>query len=133
MLGKLALFALLSILVFIGEVHMYFKFPWYQELIMGVLYNQTEARILTLFAIVHVLFGYMAFVSFYSIFSVEIFGFYGFYPGKTDPASFLSSVYYLSKMTYPLCYTVMYILLGRTQQFMKTAFFQVNSGDLEHR
>ena len=90
-------------------------------------------QVYTLYPVVGLIFGYMALVSAYSIFAIKIPGFYGFYIGKSDPVTFLSFIYYFSKLVYPLCYTTLSILVGGSKELSKTSFFAVFETDAEYR
>lgn len=103
---------------------MYLQYKPISEFLGSILFHQNESFVFTVYFFVDIVFGYMAFVSCYSLFSIKIFGFYGFYPRQTDPITFLTFVYYMSKLTYPLCYTTLYILLGNTDAITRTSFYQ---------
>lgn len=87
------------------------------------MFAQEEIHVYTLYLLVGGFFGYLIFVSVYSIFSIKISGFYGFYKQSTDATTFLSFAYYMAKLTYPLCYTVLYAVLGTSDQLSKTCFY----------
>jgi len=114
----------LSALVFLGELHMYFQFAFVANCLDSILYFGGTYQLYVIFFFVLIFFGYMIYVSCYSIFSIKIFGFYGFYPHKTDPLTYLTFVYHMSKLTYPLCYTTLYILLGRSHHLEDTGFYR---------
>ena len=103
---------------------MYFQYKPVSQFLESLLFIQNESYVFSIFFFVDVFFGYMSLVSCYSLFSIEIFGFYGFYPGQTHPITFLTFVYYMSKLTYPLCYTTLYILLGNSDRLARTSFYQ---------
>lgn len=121
---KFAVLIALSLMVFLGELHMYFQYKPVSEFLGSLLFHKNESYVFSVYFFVDIVFGYMAFVSCYSLFSIKIFGFYGFYPRQTDPITFLTFVYYMSKLTYPLCYTTLYILLGNTEAITRTSFYQ---------
>lgn len=118
---KLAVFVVLSALVFIGQVQMFSIFgqKLLSKFLSKIIFFDTQ---FTTFIIVGLIFGYMSFLSAYSIFSIKIPGFYGFYRKKTDPVTYLSFVYYFSKLIYPLCYTTLIILVSGSREFEQTSF-----------
>ena len=111
-------------MVFVGQVHMYLQYRSVSRLVEGLLYYRKGSEELRVYFYVSVLIGYMVWVSCYSIFSIKIIGFYGFYKHKTDPVTFLTFVMYMSKLTYPLCYTTLYIMLGNTDRIESTSFYR---------
>lgn len=125
---KFAMLTTLSVLVFIGEMHLYFQYKPVANFLVHILYWNGGARTYVLLFCVSIYFGYMVIVSCYSIFSIKIFGFYGFYIKKTDPLTFLTFVFYMSKLTYPLCYTTLYIFLGNSELIERTSFYGVACG-----
>ena len=120
---KLIVFAFLSVLVLFSQLHLFFKSDSVQNMILEMVFYQGKTQVYMLYTVVGVFFGYMIVVSIYSIFSIKIFGFYGFYYHNTDIVTFLSFVYYAGKLTYPLCYTVLYAVLGNSNLLKKTAFY----------
>ncbi len=126
---KTVLFIMLSSVVFIGEFQMFIQYEPLKDFLLNILY-EGGIHVYALFFIFTVVFGYMIFVCSYTIFSVKIFGFYGFYERNTDSVTFLTFIYYLAKLTYPLCYTTLHVLLGKemggkTKRKDSTAFFDV--------
>lgn len=111
-------------MVFLGQLHMFFQYKPVSNFLEGLLFTQTESYVYSVYFFVDVFFGYMTFISCYSLFSIKISGFYGFYSRQTDPITFLTFVYYMSKLTYPLCYTTLNILLGNTEAITRTSFHQ---------
>lgn len=124
---KTILFIVLSGVVLLGELHMLIQYQPVSDLFLRVLYHNGQTQVFTLYFIIIVFFGYMTFVCSYTIFSIKVFGFYGFYERKTDPVTFLTFVFYFAKLTYPLCYTTLYILLGskNSNNLKRTAFYTV--------
>lgn len=120
---KLIIFAFLSVIVLLSQLHILFKSTKVQEIIFETVFYQGQTQVYTLYLIIGVFFGYMIVVSIYSIFSIKIFGFYGFYYHNTDAVTFLSFAYYAGKLTYPLCYTVLFAVLGNSKLITKTAFY----------
>ena len=119
-------FISLSVSVFFGELHMFLQIKAVSNVLQTILYSDGHPQIYTLLIFVSIFFGYMIIVSCYSLFSIQVFGFYGFYYKKTDPLTFLTFIFYMSKLTYPLCYTTLYILLGNSSNLELTAFYQVD-------
>lgn len=123
---KLVIYITLSAIVFFGELMMYNKWDLVTKFINNMLFFQGKTQVYTLFAVTSIVFGYMVLVCAYSIFSLKIFGFYGFYRHQTDPVTFLSFVFYMAKLTYPLCYTILFVLLKDTGSLRRTSFFLVD-------
>lgn len=123
-MAKFFLLIGLSCLIFLGELHMYFQYQPISNFLSSLLFTKDDSKVFSIFFFVDLYFGYLAFVSLYSLFSVQIFGFYGFYRRQTDPITFLTFVYYMAKLTYPLCYTTLFTLLGNTDRLQRTAFYQ---------
>lgn len=121
------IFATLSGVVILAELHLFFKYKAVSTFITDTIFYQGQTQVYMLYLIVGTFFGYMIFISIYSIFSMKIWGFYGFYVRKTDPVTFLSFAYYMAKLTYPLCYTVLYATLGESSLLRMTSFYMVVS------
>lgn len=119
---------MLSGVVVLAELHIFFKIQTVTDIITGTIFYQGQTQVYTLYSVVGTFFGYMIIISIYSIFAVKISGFYGFYDGKTDPVTFLSFAFYMAKLTYPLCYTVLYVTLGSSTILRKTSFYMVAYG-----
>lgn len=133
-LFKFVLLVGLSAAVFMGQFHMFFQFKVVADFIQTLLYSDGQSRVYSVLFFVDVYFGYMIIVSCFSLFSIKILGFYGFYHKKTDQLTFLNFVFYMSKLTYPLCYTTLFTLLGNSPNLEKTAFYKVEySKHLEYR
>ena len=128
-LVKLILLVALSTLVFLGQIQIYFNKPIVSSAISGMLEMRDTFKYASVLLLVSGFFGYMVYVSCYSLFSIKIQGYYGFYPGRTDPTTLLTFVFYLSKLTYPLCYTTLFILLGESSHIKQTSFYS-SIGDL---
>jgi LMBR1-like membrane protein len=126
---NLGMLAALSGLVFLGQIQIYFNHPIVSKALTGLLVLHDTVKYASVLILVSGFFGYMVYVSCHSLFSVKIQGYYGFYPGRTDPTTLLTFVFYLSKLTYPLCYTTLLILLGESNQIEQTSFYS-SIGDL---
>lgn len=127
-LAKLVFFILMSGLIFLGQVYMFSKLNIFADVLNLVFASQGNTRVYSLFLTVFLFFGYMITVSVYSLFSVKIPGYFGFYRGKTDPITYLSFVYYLSKLVYPLCFNTLNIVCGgKEATFRQTSFYSVCS------
>lgn len=128
-LVKMIVLVILSTLVFLGQIQIYFNKPIVSSALSGLLELTDTFKYATVLLLVSSFFGYMVYVSCYSLFSVKIQGYYGFYAGRTDPTTLLTFVFYLSKLTYPLCYTTLFILLGESNHIKQTSFYS-SIGDL---
>ena len=117
----------LSSAVFMGQFHMFFQFKAMANFIEDLVYSEGPSQVYSVLFFVDVYFGYMIIVSCFSLFSIKILGFYGFYYKKTDQLTFLNFIFYMSKLTYPLCYTTLFTLLGNTPNLERTAFYRVAS------
>ncbi len=128
-LFKFVLLVGVSAAVFMGQFHMFFQFKVMAEFINSLLYSDTQSQVYSVLFFVDIYFGYMIIVSCFSLFSIKILGFYGFYHKKTDQLTFLNFIFYMSKLTYPLCYTTLFTLLGNSPNLARTAFYKVASAD----
>ena len=126
---KLTILIALSALVFLGQIQIYFNTPIVSKAMTGFFELRDTAKYASVLVLVSGFFGYMVYISCHSLFSIKIQGYYGFYPGRTDPTTLLTFVFYLSKLTYPLCYTTLFILLGDGNQIRQTSFYR-SIGDL---
>lgn len=128
-MAKLVFFVAMSGLVFLGQVYMFSKINLFADMLNTILASQGNTRVYSLFIIVFIFFGYMIVVSVYSLFSLKIPGYFGFYKAKTDPLTYLSFVYYLSKLIYPLCFNTLNIICGGKESILKqTSFHSVGFG-----
>jgi LMBR1-like membrane protein len=130
---KFVLLVGLSAAVFMGQFHLFFQFKVMAEFIENLVYSEGPSQVYSVLFFVDVYFGYMIIVSCFSLFSIKILGFYGFYYKKTDQLTYLNFIFYMSKLTYPLCYTTLFTLLGNTPNLERTAFYKVPPTHLEHR
>lgn len=104
---------------------MFSKSELMAKIIANVVYVDGSVQFLALFLIMGVFFTYTAVVASYSIFSLKIGGSSGFYVRQTDPVTFLNYAYYQAKLTYPLCYTTLTILVSEKAILRRTAFYMV--------
>lgn len=128
---KLLFFTIMSVFVFFGQFQMFFKDESFIVTMLSSLIQaqsenskKPELQAARIIIFVSAFFGYMAYIVIFSLLSIKIKGFFGFYRRQTHPVSFLNFVYYLSKMTYPLCYETLYIFVGRNPIFNKTDFYR---------